>query len=53
VNVKRIVGLLVIALVVFFVISQPTAAANSVDSILSTLRGAAESVTSFFTKVVD
>jgi hypothetical protein len=52
VNVKRIVGLLVLALVVFFVISQPTAAANSVDSILSTLRGAAESVTSFFTKVV-
>jgi hypothetical protein len=52
VNVKRIVGLLVIALVAFFIITQPAAAANSVDSILSTLRGAAQSLTSFFTRVV-
>jgi len=50
--VKRIVGLLVIVLVAFFIITQPAAAAASVQSILSTLRSAAESVTSFFTRIV-
>jgi len=52
VNVKRIVGLLVIALVIFFIITQPNAAANSLSSIGNTLRGAAQSVTTFFTNVV-
>jgi len=51
-EVKRIVGLLVIVLVAFFIITQPAAAAASVQSILSTLRSAAESVTSFFTRIV-
>jgi hypothetical protein len=52
VNVKRIVGLLVIALVVYFIIARPDTAANSVESILGTLRGAAESITSFFARLV-
>jgi hypothetical protein len=51
VKVKRIVGLLAIALVIFFVITRPDTAANSVDSILSTLRGAAESITTFFARL--
>jgi len=52
VNLKRTVGFLVIALVIFFVITQPTSAANSVQSIGSTLRNAAESITTFFTRLV-
>jgi hypothetical protein len=38
--------------VIFFIITRPDAAANSLSSIGSTLRGAAESVTTFFTRVV-
>ena len=52
VNVKRIVGLLVLALLVFFVITQPDAAANALNNILLTLRDAASSITRFFTRVV-
>jgi hypothetical protein len=52
VNVKKIVGLLAIALLIFFVVTQPDGAANSVQSIVGTLRGAAESVTQFFTRLV-
>lgn len=51
-NVRRIVGLLVIALLIFFVITQPDAAATSVTNIAAVLRNAAESVTRFFTRVV-
>jgi hypothetical protein len=52
VSVKRIVGLLVIALVIFFIITQPTAAANSLQNIGSILRDAATSVTTFFTSLL-
>lgn len=52
VDVKRIVGLLVIALVIFFIVTRPDTAADSVSSIGSTLRGAAESITSFFARLV-
>ncbi|WP_219418251.1 hypothetical protein [Pseudonocardia nigra] len=51
-NVKKIVGLLAIALLIFFVITQPDGAANSVQNIGATLRDAAESITSFFTQLV-
>ena len=51
-NVRKIVGLLVLALLMFFVISQPTAAADSVQSIGDSLRGAATSITNFFTQLV-
>jgi hypothetical protein len=52
VNVKKIVGLLVLALLIFFVITQPGAAANSVQSIVTFLRSAAVSLTQFFTRLV-
>ncbi|WP_214407423.1 hypothetical protein [Pseudonocardia lacus] len=52
-NVKKIVGLLAIALLIFFVITQPGAAANTVGNIGDTLRNAAESFTSFFTGVLN
>ena len=52
VNVKKIVGLLAIALLIFFVITQPSTAAASVSNIGSTLRNAAESITAFFVELV-
>ena len=51
-NVKKIVGLLAIALLIFFVITQPGTAAASVSNIGDTLRNAAESITSFFVQLV-
>ena len=52
VNVRKLVGLLVVALLVYFVIVQPAAAATSVQNIAGFLRGAANSITSFFTRLV-
>ena len=52
VNVKKIVGLLVIALLIFFVVTQPVAAADSLQNIGNILRNAATSVTQFFTQLV-
>jgi hypothetical protein len=52
VNVKKIAGLLGIALLIFFVVTSPDAAANSIQSIGATLRGWAENVTSFFSQLV-
>jgi hypothetical protein len=52
VNVKKIVGLLAIALLLFFVFTQPDSAAGSLQSIGTTLRDGAESVIRFFTQLV-
>ena len=52
VNVKKIVGLLAIALLLFFVFTQPDNAAGSVSSIGTTLRDGAESVITFVTELV-
>jgi hypothetical protein len=52
VHVKRIVGLLVIALLVFWVFVNPDSAADTVQDIGSILREGAENVISFFTQVV-
>ena len=51
-NVKKILGLLAIALLIFFVVTQPASAAASVQNIGGILRDAANSITSFFTKLV-
>jgi hypothetical protein len=51
VNVKKILGLVVIALVVFFIITQPTGAAGSIQNIGNILYNAAQSVTTFFTSL--
>jgi hypothetical protein len=51
-NLRRIVGFLVAALVIFFIITQPRSAAASVQSIGATLRDAADSITTFFTELV-
>jgi hypothetical protein len=52
VYVKRIVGLLVIALLVFWVFIDPDSAADTVQDIGSLLREGAESVITFFTELV-
>jgi hypothetical protein len=52
VHVKRIVGLLVIALLVFWVFINPDSAADTVQDIGSLLREGAENVIRFFTQVV-
>ena len=51
-SLRRIVGFLVLVLFLFFIITQPTAAANFVQTIGATLRNAAESITTFFTSLV-
>lgn len=51
-NVKKIVGLLVIALLIFFVVAQPDGAANSLQNILGMLRDVAVNVTRFVTNLV-
>jgi hypothetical protein len=50
-NVKRVVGFLVLALVVYFVIVNPTGAATMVKSIGSSLQVAATSITNFVMQI--
>jgi hypothetical protein len=52
VNLKKILGLLAIALLVFFVVTQPSGAAASVQNIGGILRDAAQSITTFFTQLL-
>ena len=52
VNVKKIVGLLAVALLLFWVFTQPDDAAGSVQNIGTTLRDGAESVITFVTEIV-
>ncbi|WP_158228129.1 hypothetical protein [Pseudonocardia sp. MH-G8] len=49
---KRIVGLLVIALLVFWVFVSPDSAAGTVQDIGTLLRNGAESIIRFFTQLV-
>jgi hypothetical protein len=52
VNVRKILGLIAIALLLFFVFTQPDSAAGSLQNIGTTLRDGAESVIRFFTQLV-
>lgn len=49
---RRLVGLIVIALLIFWVIAQPDSAAATIQNIGAILRDAAESVIRFFTQLV-
>ena len=51
-NVQKLVGLLVIALLLFFVFTQPTVAASSLQNILGLLKSGAQSVITFITGVI-
>ena len=48
---NRLVGLVVIALLVFWVLAQPDSAAGTVQTVGSTLRGGAENVIRFVTQL--
>jgi hypothetical protein len=52
VHVRRIIGLLVIALLVFWVFVSPDSAAGTVREIGAMLRDGAESIIRFFTQLV-
>jgi hypothetical protein len=52
VNVKKLVGFLAIALLVFYVFTQPDTAAGNIQSIGTTLRNGAESVIRFLNQLV-
>ncbi|WP_185845871.1 hypothetical protein [Kibdelosporangium aridum] len=46
-NVKKIVLLAVIALLLFYLITQPTGSANAVQTVLGWLRDGAEAIITF------
>ncbi len=52
VNVRKIVGFIAIALLIFFVVTRPDSAAQSVQNIGSILSDVANSVSDFFTALV-
>jgi hypothetical protein len=49
---SRLVAFLVVALLIFFIISQPETAADTVKAIASTLVNAFEAVITFFDELV-
>jgi len=51
VNVKKLVGLLVVALVVFFIVTNPGGASNAVSGIGGWLYSVGQSITSFFSNI--
>lgn len=51
-TIRKIVGVLAIALLIFFVVTQPGSAADTVQNIGSILYNAASSVVTFFTELV-
>ena len=50
-NVKKLVGILVVVLVVFFVVTNPAGASSAVSGIGNWLYGVGQSVTSFFSSI--
>jgi large-conductance mechanosensitive channel len=50
-DMNRIVGFLILALIVFFIITDPESAAHVVRSVAHEFRDAAKSVTVFFREV--
>jgi hypothetical protein len=52
VSLRRIVGFLLVVFLIFFILTQPVAAANLVSSILATLRGWATNFGTFISTSV-
>lgn len=48
-SLRRILGFILLAVLIFFVLTQPVAAAGAVQAIAGLLLRAAQSVTTFFT----
>jgi len=53
VNVKKIVGFLAIVFLIFFVVTRPNSAANSVESIGNFLTDAGSSLSTFFEEIIN
>jgi hypothetical protein len=51
VNVKKLVGLLVVALVVFFIVTNPGGASSAVSGLGGWLYGVGQNITSFFSSL--
>ncbi|MDN5748826.1 MAG: hypothetical protein L0H64_09990 [Pseudonocardia sp.] len=51
-NIRKLVGFIAIALLIFFVVTRPESAAQSVENIASILSNVANSVSDFFTALV-
>ena len=49
---SRVIGIAAVLLIIWFIVTNPTAAANSVEAIGATLERWAGNVTSFFTQIV-
>ena len=49
---QRVIGILVLVLVLFWIISAPTSAAGTVNTLLANLRDAGESVITFLNALV-
>ena len=49
---QRVIGILVLVLVLFWIISAPTSAAGTVNTLLANLRGAGQSVVTFLDALV-
>lgn len=49
---QRVIGILVLVLVLFWIISAPTSAAGTVNTLLADLRGAGQSVVTFLDALV-
>jgi hypothetical protein len=50
-NLRKLVGFVVIIFVLFWIISQPGSASSSVNGVLANLRDAGSSVVTFMTNV--
>ena len=50
-NVRKLLGLLALILVVFFIITQPASAATTVQNIGNTLAEAGNAIITFFTNL--
>jgi len=50
---RRLIGFLFLALIVWLILTQPYTAANIVNDIGAILKTAAQNITSFFTRVLN
>ena len=50
-NLKKLVGFLVVIFVLFWIISRPESASGSVNGIMANLRSAGTSMTTFITNI--
>ena len=52
-NVKKVVGILAVALLAYFIIAQPANASDTASSLTNTIQTAADNVLQFFTNLAN